>query len=78
MDKKIEIDIFEIYNILDNIGYDLSETKQLLDNLEEEIKHKEKKSIKDLDNFKIELRKNNLYTDEIENFIEQYMNYYNK
>lgn len=74
MDKKI----LEIYNILDNIGYDLSETKQLLDNLEEEIKHKEKKSIKDLDNFKIELRKNNLYTDEIENFIEQYINYYNK
>lgn len=74
MDKNI----LEIYNILDNIGYDLSETKQLLDNLEEEIKYKEKQSIKDINNFKIELRKNNLYTDEIENFIEQYMNYYNK
>lgn len=77
MDKKIEIDIFEICNILDNIGYDLSETKQLLDNLEEKLKQKEKQSIKDINNFKIELRKNNLYTDEIENFIEQYMNYYN-
>lgn len=74
MDKNI----LEIYNILDNIGYDLSETKQLLDNLEEEIKYKEKQSIKDINNFKIELRKNNLYTDEIENFIEQYMKYYNK
>lgn len=74
MDKNI----LEIYNLLDNIGYDLSETKQLLDNLEEEIKYKEKQSIKDINNFKIELRKNNLYTDEIENFIEQYMNYYNK
>lgn len=77
-EKDLKIEVTEIYNLLNNIGWDLSEAKEKLDNLEEEIKHKEKQSIKDINNFKIELKKARLYTDEMEEFIEQYMKYYNK
>ena len=77
-EKDLKNEVTEIYNLLDNIGWDLSEAKEKLDNLEEEIKHKEKRSIKDINNFKIELKKARLYTDEMEVFIEQYMKYYNK
>ena len=77
-EKDLKIEVTEIYNLLDNICWDLSEAKEKLDNLEEEIKHKEKRSIKDINNFKIELKKTRLYTDEMEFFIEQYMKYYNK
>lgn len=77
-EKDLKIEVTEIYNLLDNICWDLSEAKEKLDNLEEEIKYKEKQSIKDINNFKIELKKARLYTDEMEVFIEQYMKYYNK
>lgn len=77
-EKDLKIEVTEIYNLLDNIGWDLSEAREKLDKLEEEIKYKEKQSIKDINNFKIELKKARLYTDEMEEFIEQYMKYYNK
>lgn len=37
-----------------------------------------KSSIKDIDNFKRELKRDGLYNEELEEFIEQYMIYYNK
>lgn len=77
-EKDLKIEVTEIYNLLDNIGWDLSEAREKLDNLEEEIKHKEKQSIKDINNFKIELKKARLYTEEMEDFIQGYMRYYNK
>lgn len=69
-EKDLKIEVTEIYNLLDNIGWDLSEAREKLDKLEEEIKYKEKQSIKDINNFKIELKKARLYTDEMEEFIE--------
>lgn len=33
---------------------------------------------KDINNLKRELKRDNLYTDEIENFLDNYMRYYNK
>lgn len=37
-----------------------------------------KSSIKDIDNFKRELKRDGLYSEKLEEFIEQYMIYYNK
>ena len=71
-EKDLKIEVTEIYNLLDNIGWDLSEAREKLDNLEEEIKHKEKQSIKDINNFKIELKKARLYTEEMEDFIQEH------
>lgn len=37
-----------------------------------------KSSIKDINNFKRELKRDGLYSEKLEDFIEQYMLYYNK
>lgn len=37
-----------------------------------------KSSIKDIDNLKRELRRDGLYSDKLEEFLENYMKYYNK
>ena len=49
----------------------------MLDNLDDLVDEDESKSIKDLDNFIWKLKVDNLYTPELEKFIEQYMKYYN-
>lgn len=78
MDENIRIKLIELYNQLDNISGSISKVRDNLDNLENEIKQNENKSIKDIDNFKRELKREGLYTEELDNFIEQYMIYYNK
>lgn len=50
MEKDIKIKIIELYNLLDNIGWDISETKETLENLEISINEKEENSIKDVEN----------------------------
>ena len=59
--------LFELNSIADNIAeiYDFVELQS-------------KSSIKDIDNFKRELKRDGLYSEKLENFIEQYMIYYNK
>ena len=59
--------LFELNSMANNIAeiYDFVETQS-------------KSSIKDIDNFKRELKRDGLYNQKIEEFIEQYMIYYNK
>ena len=77
MEKDIKIKIIELYNLLDNIGWDISETKETLENLEISINEKEENSIKDVENLKRELKRDGLYSDKLEEFLENYMKYYN-
>lgn len=78
MEKDIKIKIIELYNLLDNIGWDISGTKQTLEDLEISLKEKEENSIKDIENLKRELKRDGLYSDKLEEFLENYMRYYNK
>lgn len=59
--------LFELNSMVDNIAeiYDIVELRS-------------KSCIKDIGNFKRELKRENLYTEDLEYFIEQYMMYYNK
>lgn len=59
--------LFELNSMADNIAeiYDYVEIQS-------------KSSIKDIDNFKRELKRDGLYSEKLEEFIEQYMIYYNK
>lgn len=59
--------LFELNSMADNIAeiYDFVELQS-------------KSSIKDIDNFKRELKREGLYSNKLEEFIEQYMIYYNK
>lgn len=78
MKKDIKQKIYELWNLLDNIGWDISEAKQSLDNMEIDLKEKEENSIKDIENLKRELKRDGLYSDKLEDFLENYMKYYNK
>lgn len=59
--------LFELNSMADNIAeiYDFVEIQS-------------KSSIKDINNFKRELKRDGLYNQKLEDFIEQYMLYYNK
>lgn len=78
MEQDIRIEIIELYNWLDSIGWDISEAKQSLEKLEISLKEKEENSIKDIENLKKELKRDGLYSDKLEDFLENYMKYYNK
>lgn len=78
MEKDISVKIYELFNTLDNIGWDISQAKTDLDVLESKIKESNEKVIKDIDNLKRELKRDGLYSSKIEEFLENYMKYYNK
>ena len=68
--KDIKFDLREtIYDLIGHLE-DLNEVYQIIEN-------QYTKTIKNIDNFKRELKRDNLYTEELENFINQYMIYYN-
>ena len=77
MEKEISVKIYELFNTLDNIGWDISQAKTDLDVLESKIKENNEKAIKDIDNLKRELKRDGLYSNKIEEFLENYMKYYN-
>lgn len=78
MDEKIRKKLMEIENYLSCAETDIIYAKQELDNLYDELKDKEKTQIKDVQDFKRQLRKDGLYSDKLEEFIENYMRFYNK
>lgn len=78
MEKEISVKIYELFNTLDNIGWNISQAKTDLDVLEIKIKENNEKVIKDIDNLKRELKRDGLYSNKIEEFLENYMKYYNK
>jgi len=78
MEQDIKIKLIELFNQLDNISWDISCAKESLDDLEIKIKEHNKKKIKDIDNLKRELKRDGLYSDKLEDFLENYMRYYNK
>lgn len=54
------------------------EKQDKIDKLEATIENMKEDCILDIDNFKWQLRNDNLYSQELETFIENYMRYYNK
>lgn len=78
MEKDIKMKIDEVENYLYDVGLDLEYAKDELNNLYKLLEEKSTNGIKDINNFKRELKRDGLYSDKLEEFIEQYMNYYNK
>lgn len=74
-EKKTKNEILEekVQEIRDN----LNNIDDILDNLDDLVDEEEPTNIKNLDNFICKLKVDNLYTPELERFIEQYMKYYN-
>lgn len=78
MEEKIRKRLMAIEDYLSCAETDIIYAKQELDNLYDELKDKEKTQIKDIQAFKRQLRKDGLYSDKLEEFIENYMRFYNK
>lgn len=68
-------ELLEDYNELNN---DNETNKNKIYELEDKIDSIQENSILDLDNFIWKLKSDNLYTSELEDFIENYMKFYNK
>ena len=78
LDRKIGGIAYEITDISWEISEKARELEELEMQLKEEAEKKQKYTIKDIDNFKRELKREGLYSEKLEEFIEQYMIYYNK
>lgn len=76
MEKEITSKMIDLYNRLDDISWDISQAKTDLCDLEKKIENDN--SIKDIYNLKRELKRDGLYSDKLEEFLENYMKYYNK
>lgn len=78
MEEDIKKKINQVEDYLYDVGVDLEYAKDELNNLYKLLEEKSTNGIKDINNFKRELKRDGLYSDKLEEFIEQYMNYYNK
>ena len=76
--KKLE----EINENLRSIKWSFEETNDYLAETEDMIEtiqnNQERNMIKDISNFKRELKREGLYSNKLDDFIEDYMKYYNK
>lgn len=78
MEEDIKKKINQVEDYLCDVGLDLEYARDELNRLYDTIEQKSNNSIKDIDNFKRELKRDGLYNQKLEEFIEQYMTYYNK
>lgn len=78
MEEDIKKKINQVEDYLCDVGLDLEYARDELNRLYDTIEGKSNNSIKDINNFKRELKRDGLYNQKIEDFIEQYMLYYNK
>ena len=78
MIKDIKRKLDRLDDYLCDISLDLENARDEFNNLYDTIEDNSKSNIKDIDNFKRELKRDGLYSNKLEEFIEQYMTYYNK
>lgn len=78
MEEDIKKKINQVEDYLYDVSLDLEHAQDELNRLYDTLEEKSSNSIKDIENFKRELKRDGLYSEKLEEFIEQYMTYYNK
>lgn len=78
MEENIKKELKEISIYLRENLFELNSLAENIAEIYDFVELRSKSSIKDIDNFKRELKRDGLYSEKIEEFIEQYMTYYNK
>ena len=68
----------EIKSTLRNTQWSFNIVNEYLAEIEDLIREQNNNMIKDIDNLKRELKRDGLYSDKLEDFLENYMKYYNK
>lgn len=74
MEEKLK----EIKSTLRNINWSFDIANEYLAEIEDLINEQKQCGIKDIDNLKRELKRDGLYSDKLDEFLENYMKYYNK
>lgn len=75
--EDVRKNIIGLYNELDEAEIEIVRAKIELEELEINLKDKEKNTIKDVENFKRELKRDGLYSEKLADFLEYYIKYYN-
>lgn len=78
MEESIKRKLNEVEDYIDSADWELKSAQDELYKIYDLIEESSKNSIKNIDNFKRELKRDGLYSEKLEEFIEQYMIYYNK
>lgn len=78
MEEGIKRKLEKIQGDLEYIGWNLGDTKEEINNIWDELLIQQNNSIRNIENLKRELKRDNLYSKELEDFLENYMKYYNK
>lgn len=78
MEEDIKRKLERIQGDLEYIGWNLGDAKEEINNIWDELLIQQNNSIRDIENLKRELKRDNLYSKELEDFLENYMKYYNK
>lgn len=78
MEEDIKKELREIAIYLRENLFELNSMAENIAEIYDFVELRSKSSIKDIDNFKRELKRDGLYSEKLEEFIEQYMIYYNK
>lgn len=78
MEENTKRKLNEIEDYIDSADWELKSAQDELYKIYDLIEESSKNSIKNIDNFKRELKRDGLYSEKLEEFIEQYMIYYNK
>ena len=78
MEESIKRKLEKIQGDLEYIGWNLGDTKEEINNIWDELFIQQNNSIRNIENLKRELKRDNIYSKELEDFLESYMKYYNK
>ena len=78
MEKNIKRKLNEVEDYIDSADWELKSAQDELYKIHDLIEENSKNSIKDINNFKRELKREGLYSEKLDDFIEEYMKYYNK
>lgn len=78
MEEEVRKRLIAIEDYLSCAEADMIYAKQELDYLYDELQEKSQREIKSIENFKTKLRQEGLYTIELEEFIQNYLKFYNK
>ena len=77
-EEEINKALSEIEDSLYSAAYNLDDARNELQMIRCAIGDREKTEIKSIENFKTKLRQEGLFTNELEEFIQNYLKFYNK
>lgn len=77
-EEEINKALSEIEDSLYSAAYNLDDARNELQMIRYAIGDREKTEIKSIENFKTKLRQEGLFTNELEEFIQNYLKFYNK